>query len=512
MLDFSLELQERYENSTSAEYRREQGQVFTPPEIARFMASLLSPIPSEYHLLDAGAGIGSLTAAVCERLLHLRSPRRLTAHLFENDRQVIPLLRRNLENCRTVLGKAGHWFDYVVQDEDFILAASSGLDGQRTFEGPIPAIRFDAAIMNPPYFKVRKDSTYARRMAPIVHGQPNVYAFFMALATRLLKEGGELVAITPRSFCNGLYFRAFRRWLFDRVALDHVHLFESRTDTFKESSVLQESIITKFHRLGAPSPRITVTSSFARDFRGGLARSETPAEDILDDSCGDYVIRIPGGSDDHHIMELVESFSTRFADLGLRISTGPVVLFRATEFLLNDDRGEGSVPLLMPHNVKCFETIWPLAKNGKPQAIKLCGDSLRLLRPVQNYVLLRRFTAKEERRRLCAGCFLRSTQSASHVGIENHLNYVYHADRELSEDETFGVAALFNSTLFDRYFRVISGTTQVNATEIRTMNFPDLKTVTTIGRRAKTDTSQADAIVASELGVPRPLQKQLLER
>ena len=53
MLDFSLELQERYENSTSAEYRKEQGQVFTPPEIARFMASLLSPMPSECHLLGS---------------------------------------------------------------------------------------------------------------------------------------------------------------------------------------------------------------------------------------------------------------------------------------------------------------------------------------------------------------------------------------------------------------------------------------------------------------------------
>jgi hypothetical protein len=59
---------------------------------------------------------------------------------------------------------------------------------------------------------------------------------------------------------------------------------------------------------------------------------------------------------------------------------------------------------------------------------------------------------------------------------------------------------------------MISGTTQVNATEIRTMSFPDLKTVARIGRQSKADTSQADAIVASELGVAKPLQNQLLER
>jgi adenine-specific DNA-methyltransferase len=508
----SLELQRRYENSTSAEYRKERGQVFTPPEVARYMAALLSPNSTEYCLLDPGAGIGSLTAAVCERLIQLRSPRRITAHLFENDRRIVPLLSRNLENCQRLLSVAGHRLDYVVHDEDFVLTASSGLDGQKTFDCRTAATRFDAVIMNPPYFKVRKDSAYARRMAGIVHGQPNVYAFFMASAAALLKEDGELVAITPRSFCNGPYFRAFRQWLFERVALDHIHVFESRTDTFQQSSVLQESIITKVHRLGRQTRTVTITSSFGRNLDGPLARSDAPLDNIVDNSHGDAVIRIPGGSDDHRVMELVESFPARFADVGLRISTGPVVLFRATEFLLENGDRDGLVPLLMPHNVKRFETVWPVKKNGKPVAIRLCRDSMRLLRPTQNYVLLKRFSAKEERRRLVAGCFLRAVGRASHIGIENHLNYVYRADRELSEDETFGVAAIFNSSLFDRYFRIISGTTQVNATEIRSMNFPDLRTIAGIGRRTRSDTSRADLIVAEELGVRTLLRKHLLER
>src|SRR3990172_6701199 len=99
MLDFSLELQRRYENSSAADERRRKGQVFTPLGIARFMAGLFSEIPSEYHLLDPGAGIGTLTAAVCERLTRLRTPRRLVAHVFENDPRIIPLLRKNLEHC-----------------------------------------------------------------------------------------------------------------------------------------------------------------------------------------------------------------------------------------------------------------------------------------------------------------------------------------------------------------------------------------------------------------------------
>jgi adenine-specific DNA-methyltransferase len=465
------------------------------------MAGLLGAIPHEYVFLDPGAGVGTLTAAFCERIVKLRSPRTITAHVFENDAQLIPLLKRNLENCKRVLSAAGHTLDYVLHAEDFIAATAHGLDGRQLLRDDVFTAQFDGVLMNPPYFKLRKDSTHAKLMAEIVHGQPNIYAFFMALAARLLKPGGEIVAITPRSFCNGLYFRGFRHWYFERVALDHIHIFESRTETFKHSNVLQESIITKVHRLGSPSATIAVTASFAADLTDGLQRSEVPAGDILDNSSGDYVVRIPGGEGDREIMQLVESFPLRFCETGLQISTGPVVLFRASEFLLADATHESGVPLLHPHNVKPFATTWPLAKNGKHQAFECCEDSLRLLVPAKNYVLIKRFSAKEEKRRLTAACLLKADFPFPYLGIENHVNYVYHVQRDLTEDEVYGIAALFNSALIDRYFRTISGNTQVNATEIRAMNFPELRLLGRIGKQVKRNVEQSEAIVMKELGV-----------
>jgi adenine-specific DNA-methyltransferase len=510
MLEFSLELQRRHENSVSADYRKKRSQVFTPPEVARFMAGLFTAIPSEYVLLDPGAGIGTLTAAFCERILKMRSPRKVIAHLFENDPRLISLLKRNLENCRRVLTGAGHWFDYVVHAEDFVAATARGLRSTGLFDDAAFAVEFDGVIMNPPYSKLRKDSAQARLLREIVHGQPNIYAFFMALAARLLKVNGEIVAITPRSFCNGLYFRGFRRWYFDRVGLDHIHVFESRTETFKHSSVLQESVITKAHRLGVARPVITVTSSFAGNVAEGMEQDEVPSEAIIDNSAGDYVVRIPESDHDREIMRVVESFPLRFSQTGLRISTGPVVLFRATEYLLGDANDKAAVPLLHPHNVKPFATLWPLAKNGKHIAFKCSEDSLRLLVPVRNYVLLKRFSAKEEKRRLVAGCFLKRQAASSYLAIENHVNYVYHADRDLTEDEVFGIAAIFNSTLIDRYFRTISGSTQVNATEIRAMNFPDLGSLARIGKQVRRNTAEAESIVLRGLGVDGSLQKCLV--
>jgi len=97
--------------------------------------------------------------------------------------------------------------------------------------------------------------------------------------------------------------------------------------------------------------------------------------------------------------------------------------------------------------------------------------------------------------------------------LENHLNYVYHAHRELTDDETYGLTAIFNSALLDRYFRTVSGNTQVNAAEIRTMKFPDLKIVVKIGKQIRRlptlNTLKTEQIVMTELKIKGNLKQYL---
>jgi adenine-specific DNA-methyltransferase len=321
-----------------------------------------------------------------------------------------------------------------------------------------------------------------------------------------------MIAITPRSFCNGLYFREFRRWFLERMALDHIHLFESRTETFRE--VLQESVITASHRLGEQSRMVTISTSYGCNLRSAKCRSLLTSS-VIDNSCGHMIVRIPAREKDLAIAEAFDSWPRRFPDLGLRISTGPVVMFRATQFLLPRLEGENTAPFLSVFNVKPFQTEWPLIHKKHPTAFKVCPDSQRLLLPTQNYVLLRRFSAKEERRRLTASCLLASDVCHSFVALENHLNYIYHAERELTCDEVYGIAALFNSSLFDRHFRTISGNTQVNATEIRSMKFPTLDIVAEIGRKirelAVLDIDAVELIVLRELGINGEVMEHLLE-
>jgi adenine-specific DNA-methyltransferase len=515
LLDFALALQHEYEKQTSIEERKSKGQYFTPAEVCKFMAGLFSaPARGSYRLLDPGAGVGSLTAAVCERLSHAEAQLHIAAVLFENDRGVLPYLRRTMEHCRTELERAGHALTVAIHDRDFILEAAASNQGRRgLFDEAVQLEEMDGVIMNPPYFKLNKNSEHAKVMDAVVHGQPNIYALFLAASAQMLSPHGEMVAITPRSFCNGLYFRGFRHWFFDRMALDHIHLFESRTDTFRD--VLQESVITRTHRLGRPPARITVSTSYGRDVVGTLQARDLPTAEVMDSSTGDCVIKVPASDEDSAILEAVESWPDRFSDLGLRVSTGPVVTFRAREFLLHGFNGNVAAPLLSTFNVKPFETLWPAPHKKHPIAFKVCPESMKLLLPSQNYVLLRRFSAKEEKRRLTASCLIGSAQPAPYVALENHLNYIYHAKRPLSLDETYGLAALFNSALLDRYFRTLSGNTQVNATELRTMPLPALKAIAAIGRKIQAlpafERKATEKIVLDSVGINGSLRQHLME-
>jgi adenine-specific DNA-methyltransferase len=85
---------------------------------------------------------------------------------------------------------------YKVSSGDFIWeAACKRFQGLRTFSH---------AILNPPYKKINSASQHrlVLRRAGIETG--NLYSAFVALSLALMQPGGQLVAIIPRSFCNGL--------------------------------------------------------------------------------------------------------------------------------------------------------------------------------------------------------------------------------------------------------------------------------------------------------------------
>ena len=102
------------------------------------------------------------------------------------------------------------------------------------------------------------------------------------------------------------------------------------------------------------------------------------------------------------------------------------------------------------------------------------------------YLLTKRFTSKEERRRLVACIFDPDQVEAEWIGFENHLNYFHASGHGLERTLAIGLYVFLNSTVVDQYFRRFSGHTQVNATDLRTLAYPSRDTLQSMGRAVKT--------------------------
>ena len=176
--------------------------------------------------------------------------------------------------------------------------------------------------------------------------------------------------------------------------------------------------------------------------RGRSASFPPPPCSILLPRTRSCVFR--SATDDDRVLALVDSWPATLHGLGLNISTGPVVPFRATGLVAGKGRVPAShAPLLWMNHVRAMQVTWPLGRH-KPEYIRRAGAAA-LLVPNRNYVLLRRFSAKEEARRLTAAPWIAAGSAVPDLGLENHLNYVHRPGGTLSEDEAWGLAALYNS-------------------------------------------------------------------
>jgi len=107
-----------------------------------------------------------------------------------------------------------------------------------------------------------------------------------------------------------------------------------------------------------------------------------------------------------------------------------------------------------------------------------------LLLPAGHYVVVKRFSAKEERRRVVAALLSPEDVDGSDVAVENHLNVIHSSRNGLDRDLAVGLVYWMNSSWFDGAFRQFSGHTQVNATDLRSMAFPSEERLRAIGRTA----------------------------
>ncbi len=491
--------------------RKDYGLFLTPVQVADFMGRRITATGRKIRVLDPAAGVGILCCAAVEALVTRQwKPQVIELVAYEVAEGLIAPLRAVLDYlARWCRGDHGTTVRIRIEVADFILANADTMRPSGLFPAFSPMESFDAVIANPPYFKIGKHDPRAAAVPNVIHGQPNIYALFMAVGSAVLRTGGDFVFITPRSFASGLYFRRFRMVFFNMIRPTRIHVFGSRRDAFRRDEVLQENIIlfgvrqAHWYENSARAHLAISSSPGVLEIEHAKGR-KLSASTVLNLTSEDKVLRLPICNADDEALAQVDSWPTDLQSLGLNISTGPVVPFRATNLVVREGTVPGHhAPLLWMNHVRAMRANWPL-KQHKPEYIRRAGAE-SLLVPNKNYVLLRRFSTKEEVRRLTAAPWLAADIVGADIGLENHLNYVYRPGGELSEDETWGLAALYNSRLLDTWFRAVNGNTQVSATELRAMPLPAHEIIVALGKQVKHLTAPLNALdmlVSSVLDAP----------
>lgn len=487
-----------YANLNEEEHKKNLGQYFTPLFVSRFMAALAGKCQSaNISILDPGCGTGVLSCALIEELvLNSSTIKTIKLIAYELDLSVHPFTKSVFIILKKWCLEKGVRLTYKIKGTDFVIDNTPNLFTETRAEA------FDFVITNPPYFKINKKESELLGLK----GANNIYSVFLTIGLSLLKETGQLIFISPRSFTAGKYFRDFRKYFFNNAKLDSVCLIASRKKTFARDKVLQENIIVKATKSSSNTNNNSVRVSLqTEDLYSNIWWCVFQQNELVNCDSFSKILHLPTSGNEYEAIELAKTWPENLNTLGFVVSTGPVVDFRNKESLINSPNGHedtGNIyPLMWYSNIQTMNILWPIEAKNKPQFISKNSTSQSLLIPSKNYVIIRRFSPKEGENRIVAAPYLASSYTNKFIGIENHLNYIKKANGTMTETEAIGLSAILNSKLFDNYFRAFNGNINVSATELQEMSFPNLTSIEQIGNniiKSKLQNSATAAEFASQ--------------
>ncbi len=485
MLDYVISQTATFLEAMPKEERKKKGQFFTSRETAEYMASLftIDGVSGNVSILDPGTGTGILGTALVERLKNVSEITKITLTCYETDMDVLPVLRNNMEYIRQHCEKE---FEYRILNEDYLLSQAAEFEDTLFSKQNLKKqdlekqniAKFDFIIGNPPYLRVVKNHAAAVAMSSVVNGAPNLYFLFAAMSLFNLKAESEMVYIIPRSWTSGAYFKAFRKYLFQHGTLKHIHLFVSRDKVFSQEQVLQETIIIKVQKTSTVPVSIELTSSQSNGDFNSITSINLPYDSVVVGE--DLYVFLPTNETEVNVIKTVNRYTQTMPDLGFKMKTGIIVDFRQYESLREQEEAD-TCPLFYSQHIKNGRV------NHLPSGKKLdwvITSKPGLIQKNKDYVFCKRFTAKEEKRRLQCGIFLSSDFAEySYIGTHNKINFVERIDgTEMCIEEIYGIFGLLNSTLFDLYYRILNGSTQVNSTEVNSIPVPPVEKIRKIGR------------------------------
>lgn len=437
------------------------GRFFTKKETAALMAGMFTfeETKPELSVLDPGAGTGILSAALLEAICLGRAAAAVRLVCYENSTVYLPMLRNNLERlrkrCRREYGVRVTW---EVREENFLLAPKDA--------------EYDCVIMNPPAELCAKDSPEALPAHDILTTPTvDLTYLFTAAAQLRLAEDGQMVILLPCAFATGVSLTRLRRSLFDECRVTGMHLFTSPKG-------LKKNFLLGLRRTEEPGGQIRVTASEDDGSPENLVTLPPLDYNFLvhSDGGGLLLLRDTG---DLRILELMGKMPCRFSTFGLKMKTGLTLPSRYPD-LLSNEPVRGTVPLIHPRSVQNGRVVFPLRMPGQ----YLHPSIPSLIQPNRNLLLVKRFPAKSDKRRLMCAVYMASQSPGyRYISTHNKLNYIDSDGSEMDAPFLVGLYAVLSTSLYDSYARIISRSGQINATEFSDLPLPDAEVLRAVGAK-----------------------------
>ena len=478
-LEATYWLSSAYAMSKDADYRQNLAMFFTPVSLTEGLLKDLAAQGVDFSsqsFIDPACGGAAFLAPIA---LHMRTALlakgftalRLLKHVESH------LHGRDIDKTLCQLSK--HFLYMALHEEiqksgytpSFDIRVVNSLTKLSAYLGTV-----DVVVCNPPYRKMKAEelSSLREMYKDVIEAQPNLYCLFITLCIRLLRPGGRTALVTPTSFLSGQYFAPLRKFLIRNADIEHIGMVSDRQGVFID--VEQETALTVLRRR-AEEDRKQVKANVS--VVSGVGQYTSVGKCTLPNAGA--VWPIPRSVEDVALLKTAALSRFRLSDYGYRVRIGAYVWNRdkRPKFdSLQDARkvkAQTAMPLIwsrdiVPGGVVRLEDT--SAYDGEHRFVDL-GDKAHTSVVTSPCVVMQRVTSNDQPRRLVAAAVSPGVLDTygGFIG-ENHVVIIEAVTDKPALPPT-KLAKLLSSHAVDRYFRCISGATNVSAFELNQLALPD---------------------------------------
>lgn len=158
-------------------------------------------------------------------------------------------------------------------------------------------------------------------------------------------------------------------------------------------------MIVKLKKQRDPISSIEITSTHSNSDFGNILKLAAPYSTVV--SGHEHYVFLVTNQEELDALTWLSQFANTLPSLGIRMKTGLTVDFRNRELLRNEP-GENVVPMFYAQHIKDGQVVFPVNRDFE----YISEEQPGLIQKNRNFLFVKRFTAKEERRRLQSGIYL----------------------------------------------------------------------------------------------------------